>query len=243
MQRFELPEPWATPELFSAMREIVNAIRGTDFLPERDVPLLRALTFCEPSAVRVVILGQDPYPQRGKANGLCFGIHDAYRREYTAHSSFANFLWAIRRAGFGAVQPEQWGLEHLARQGVLMLNTRLSVAPGQPMSHADIGWDAVIKAIVAQLGHQHIVWLAFGAEARRDAQRLAERDHEQPVFAYSHPCKYSADRGSHLAPAFNKSDPFGDANRQLVAWDLQPIQWGDAADERRGESGGRKAKA
>lgn len=205
-----VPAAWLTPDLFEALRAVSSRALEESVLPREWT--LRALRHFRPEETRVVILGQDPYPTSGKANGLAFGLNPEWvqRTGYRPHSSFAAILGEVHRTeGPGELD---WSLESWAKQGVLLLNTRLSVAPGRPMSHAGMGWEAAVAAILVQVP-ANAVWLAWGAEATRVARRYAATGH---LHHASHPCKYSATRGRY---------PFVGCGHFAAARGYAGIQW------------------
>lgn len=200
-----------------------STMGGTPVLPPVS-SRLRALEL-DPKAVRVVILGQDPYPQPGKANGLAFGINPTWDGK-RLHSSFGSIM------NEAAFLQTPWSdrmfhtLESWHGQGVLLLNTRLTVESGRPMSHAGLGWEALVRDCVRRVveAAPDAVFVAWGAEARKLYKRAgvpAER-----VLAWSHPCKFSCKRGSRHAPAFVGSDCFSVINAALAARGQAPIEWG-----------------
>jgi uracil-DNA glycosylase len=202
--------------------------------------VLRALAHTTPGGVRVVILGQDPYhastaitlpdssgtPPVPKACGLSFGLNPAWVEltGYRPHSSIANVLAEVERAGF--TPPADLSLEGWAQQGVLLLNTLLNVSPGQPRSHTGLGWEAVVADILDALPEQPIVWLAWGRHAVDVASAHAKQTHF--VYASTHPCRYSATRGTTTLRAFVGSSPFAYANDCLIHAGLPPVDWSDS---------------
>lgn len=170
--------------------------------------------------VKVVILGQDPYHTPGKARGVAFGYHP----EYTGRvdSSLQNILNEVVRD----YQANQWPMEqpdtslsHWTEQGVLLLNTRLTVLEGRPLSHKGIGWEEVIINFIKELDRhtQDKVYLLWGKEAQSYAKHI--NDSENYVLKTSHPCKFSAHKG------FNGCGHFSAANRYLEAAGRGSIEW------------------
>lgn len=186
--------------------------------------IYRALELLAPSDVRVVILGQDPYHTPGKASGLAFGYHPDYVGP--VDSSLANILWEM---GFIAGLPDSFdfSLEYLPPQGVLLLNSRLTVELGKPMSHAGIlGWEQVVTAILKLLRNRtdkELIWLLWGREAQRTAQGAGIDLEAANVICTSHPSKYSATNGLH---PFTGSNCFQRVNKYIRENDLGPeIRW------------------
>jgi uracil-DNA glycosylase len=187
------------------------------------------------SSTRVIILGQDPYHTPGKANGLAFGIAEEWEGN-RYNSSFGNIILEAGRTAVDSITPEvfpQWAtLEGWARQGVLLTNTRLSVEEGQPMSHANLGWEELVEQTLAlTIAERNPILVAFGAEARKFYQKVLKvypevtDKNNVTMLCYSHPCKYSATRGSKYAKAFVGSNCFNEINKALLARNQEPIDW------------------
>lgn len=201
-------------------------------LPARE-DCLRALTHVGLGEVRAVILGQDPYHTPGKANGFAFGYNLNYNGPID--SSLENIM---AEAGLeernGTLSWFDPSLESWADQGVLLLNTRLSVRPGAPMSHARFGWEELVRKLLRRVHHEYgeeVVYLTWGREARGmltgilpgltgiGSGNLADLPN---VIVSSHPCRFS-----HKAEPnpFTGSDCFRRANDYLISIDKEPIKW------------------
>jgi uracil-DNA glycosylase len=184
---------------------------GRRYLPAADA-ILRA--FHAPlEDVRVLIVGQDPYPTPGHPVGLSFAVEQTVR---PIPKSLVN-IYRELHDDLGIDPPQHGDLSAWARQGVLLLNRVLTVAPGRPASHRGQGWeqvtDAAIAALVARGGP--LVAILWG----RDAQSLIPRLAGVPVIASPHPSPLSASRG------FFGSRPFSRANALLVEQGAAPIDW------------------
>jgi uracil-DNA glycosylase len=191
------------------LRAEVAAGRG--YLPAGP-DVLRA--FRTPMAqVRVLIVGQDPYPTPGHAVGLSFAVAPTVR---PLPRSLQNILRELA-SDVGVPMPTSGDLSPWVEQGVLLLNRVLTVRPGEPGSHRGIGWEAVtsaaIRALVARGGP--LVAILWG----RDAQALGPELGATPVIASAHPSPLSAERG------FFGSRPFSRANDLLIAAGGTPITW------------------
>ena len=200
----------------------------------------RALALTAPEAVRVVILGQDPYHGPGQANGLAFAVAPGVRTP----PSLRNIYKEVAR---DLGQPPQMAdggpgpvlLEHWARQGVLLLNTSLTVADGQAGSHARWGWTALTDALVAHVAQQArpVVFMLWGGHAQAKAAivgegaRLGAADADRHhVLLANHPSPLSALRPP--AP-FIGCGHFSAANAFLTARGQPPIDWlGEQAGDR-----------
>lgn len=186
----------------------------SDVCPSPDL-VFRALELVAPLDVRVVILGQDPYHTHGKASGLAFGYHP----NYTGHvdSSLENILTEVEACS--STRPDN-SLVGWANQGVLLLNTRLTVEAGKPMSHAGLGWETEIDKILRYLAqHTDTIFVGWGKEAQEAIDKAEPRGPDLYI-ATSHPCKFSAHRG------FLGSRCFSRINDLLMDMDSKPINWG-----------------
>lgn len=174
----------------------------------------RALDLTPLGGVRVVILGQDPYHGAGQAHGLSFSV----RRGVRPPPSLVN-IYKELTSDLGIPRSGHGFLEHWARQGVLLLNTVLSVEEGRAASHRGRGWeritDAVIRAVNAQ--DKPVVFLLWGAQAQAKAALIDARRHL--VLAAPHPSPLSARTG------FFGSRPFSQANAFLEAQGRGAIDW------------------
>ncbi|WP_298255356.1 uracil-DNA glycosylase [uncultured Arthrobacter sp.] len=190
--------------------------RGARILPEAR-RILRA--FETPlDSVRVVIVGQDPYPTVGHAVGLSFAVDPATR---PVPRSLAN-IYRELATDLGVVSPANGDLSGWASQGVLLLNRVLTVRAGEAASHRGIGWeevtDAAIRALVARGGP--LVGILWG----RDALRLKPLLGSTPTVESAHPSPLSASRG------FFGSRPFSRANELLAQQGAAPVDWARTAD-------------
>lgn len=176
--------------------------------------LFAALELCAPDDVRVVILGQDPYHTPGKADGLAFSIPRGFPGRL---DSLGNIFKELQDdLGVTRTRTE---LDDWARQGVLLLNTALSVPGGQPKAHAKIGWDRLVADVLARLDTRPRAALLWGGPAQAVAARgLLNPDHLRIESA--HPSPLSAWRG------FFGSRPFSRVNDWLAARGDRPVDWG-----------------
>lgn len=181
----------------------------------------RALALTAPEAVRVVILGQDPYHGPGQANGLAFDVFAGIKLP----PSLRNIHKELTRE-FGRPPRVEGLLEHWARQGVLLLNTSLTVEAGQPASHARAGWQTLTDALFDQLvaSAQPLVFMLWGAHAQSKA-RAREADSSGAPRLWllaNHPSPLSA-----LRPPvpFIGCDHFRQANEFMAQNGLTPIDW------------------
>lgn len=153
---------------------------------------LRALRFCEPCDVRVVITGQDPYHGVGQANGLAFSVGSGQQLP----PSLRNIFREIGPDGNGFPRVDG-NLSDWAECGVLLLNDVLTVELGQPGSHGHMPWCRFTSAIIKVLNLRPVAFLLWGARARRHAVAIANSssDHQHLILEAPHPSPLSAYRG------------------------------------------------
>ncbi len=186
----------------------------TDVFPTRP---FRALEETPLESVRVVILGQDPYHTRGKAEGLAFSVPEGEKIPPSLRNIFKEI-----EAEFGGPRRCTTSLLDWARSGVLLLNTILTVEEGRPLSHAKLGWEAFTGAVVRRVAETspHAVFLLWGEPAQRFARGIPEGRHL--VLTASHPSPLSASRGK---VPFLGCGHFRKANDALLARGLEPVSW------------------
>ncbi|RCS29591.1 uracil-DNA glycosylase [Rhodanobacter denitrificans] len=165
-------------------------------------------------AVRVVILGQDPYHGPGQAHGLCFSVRPGVR----VPPSLENIFKEIQR-DLGIPRPDHGCLTPWADRGVLLLNSVLTVEEGRAGSHQGKGWEGFTDAAIDALNRERegIVFLLWGSYAQRKGQLIDTRRHG--VLKSVHPSPLSAHRG------FLGCGHFSAANRYLEARGQPPIDW------------------
>jgi uracil-DNA glycosylase len=185
---------------------------GRPWLPAGDV-ILRAFT--KPlDDVRVLILGQDPYPTPGHPIGLSFAVEAGVR---PLPRSLQN-IYRELVTDLGVPMPSSGDLTPWADQGVMLLNRVLTVRAGEPGSHRGIGWEAITQSAIEALGNREgepLVAILWG----RDAQSIEPLLQDVPVIASAHPSPMSADRG------FFGSRPFSRANELLDELGGDPVNW------------------
>jgi len=215
----EVVEPgWAealapVADRITAMGQFLRAeiAAGRPYLPAGD-NILRA--FRQPFAdVRVLIVGQDPYPTPGHPIGLSFAVERDVR---PLPRSLQN-IYRELRSDLGITPPAHGDLTAWTRHGVLLLNRCLTVGPGAPASHRGKGWEAVTEKAIRALAARGtpLVAILWG----RDAQTLRPLLGAVPAIESAHPSPMSADRG------FFGSRPFSRANALLVEQGADPVDW------------------
>lgn len=169
-----------------------------------------ALAHTQPDATRVVILGQDPYPTPGHANGFAFSVTPGTPLPKSLRNIFRELENDIGRA------PPDGDLTPWADQGVLLLNTALTVPSGEAHGHAKLGWRKLVSQVLETLDPKPRAFLLWGAHAQKAARHLAP--HHLKIET-PHPSPLSAHRG------FFGSRPFSRINDWLAARGEKPIRW------------------
>jgi uracil-DNA glycosylase len=218
----QLPERWLSLLVPDARRSLADAIAaasqtaetGKSVYPARE-NWFAAFHFVAPEAVKVVVLGQDPYPTAGNAMGLAFSVP----RGVSVPASLRNIYKGLNNDP--GISPAPHGdLRAWAAQGVLLLNSVLTVEEGVPNSHAELGWREVTNAVIAAIGGATCTpkaFLLWGAHAQKKSPLIATPQHL--VLAAPHPSPLSARRGFFECRHFSKANAF------LAGQGLPTIDW------------------
>ncbi len=192
-----LVQEYKTQTIYPNMNDIFNALKYTDY-----------------KDVKVVMLGQDPYHQPNQAHGLCFSV----KKGVKAPPSLQNMYKEIY-AEYGYPIPDHGELTYWAEQGVLMLNTVLTVRESQPNSHKGMGWEVFTDNIISLLNQrpEPMVFLLWGANARAKKKLITNPNHL--VLESAHPSPLSAYNG------FFGNNHFKKANEFLKSKGLIEIDW------------------
>ena len=192
-----LKREYATQTIYPNMHDIFNALKYTAF-----------------SDVKVVIIGQDPYHGPGQAHGLCFSVQPGVEPPPSLKNIFKELATDV-----GKPTPPNGDLSAWAKQGVLLLNTVLTVRQAQPTSHQGQGWEQFTDRVIAELNNKQtpVVFLLWGAHAQRKAQLITNPIHYK--LATVHPSPLSAHRGFFGCRHFSK------ANALLEQHGMTPIEW------------------
>lgn len=192
-----LKEEYKSFRIFPEMKNIFSALTLT---PYRDV--------------KVVILGQDPYHGEGQAHGLAFSVKDGVALPPSLRNIYKEIFEET-----GNEQPPSGDLTRWAKQGVLLLNTSLTVREGEANSHQGKGWEVFTDEIIKRLNEREkmVVFLLWGRNARDKKKLITNKNHR--VFEAAHPSPLSAYNG------FFGCGHFNSANRELVLAGELPIIW------------------
>lgn len=184
--------------IYPKNNEIFNAINLTDF-----------------EKTKVIILGQDPYHGPGQAHGLSFSVKDGIKPP----PSLINIFKEIESDLSINVEKGNGNLTRWAKQGVLLLNSLLTVEKGKPLSHKEIGWETLTDKIIEVLNQNKrgLVFILWGSHARSKKYLISQN--KNLIIESSHPSPLSAHRG------FIGSKPFSRTNKYLVKNNMNPINW------------------
>ena len=212
-----IPKAWAHLPFFSGRYQAIEATIAAD--PRDILPpapqRFAALEACAPDAVRVVILGQDPYPTPGHAHGLSFSVEpDVRPLPRSLNNIYKEMVDDLGQA------PLTGDLRPWAAQGVLLLNTVLSVPAGEANGHKDLGWQRLSHEILSLVSQRPTAFVLWGKQAQSLAKYIHPGDHL--MIETAHPSPLSARRG------FFGSRPFSRINDWLTARGTPPINWTQA---------------
>jgi uracil-DNA glycosylase len=202
-----LPEQWQNLIDTSVLDQISQKLAG-EFLP-RSSNIFKAFE-CDPDLIKIIILGQDPYPNPEHAMGLAFSVPET---KNTLPASLKNIFLELK-SDLG-VDRKSGDLSDWAAQGVFLLNTCLTVLPNDPLAHTKIGWQQFTESIIAHLSKREVIGILWGNHAQKMNHYFAQAD----LFTSVHPSPLSAYRG------FFGSKPFSKSNKRLVEKGLTPIKW------------------
>ena len=195
-----LVHEYKTQTIYPDMNNIFNALKYTDY-----------------KDVKVVILGQDPYHQPNQAHGLCFSV----LKGVNPPPSLQNMYKEIH-AEYGYPIPDHGELTYWAQQGVLMMNTVLTVRESQPNSHKGMGWEIFTDNVISLLNQrpEPMVFLLWGANARAKKKIITNPDHL--VLESAHPSPLSAYNGFFGNGHFKKANEFLKANKITeIDWQIK----------------------
>ena len=198
IMQFVQSERSAGKAIFPPQEDVFNAFKATEFLD-----------------VNVVILGQDPYHGPGQAHGLCFSVKPGIKTP----PSLVNMYKELHRTIPGFTIPNHGYLQQWAEQGVLLLNTVLTVEQGQAHSHSKIGWEDFTDKVIEQLNANSdgIIFMLWGSHAHKKGARIDTSRHH--VLKTTHPSPLSAHRG------FLGCGHFVQCNQLLQQQGKPPVNW------------------
>ena len=201
-------------EYFSTLFKFVkDEYENSVVYPPKEL-IFNALDRCPFGKVKVVILGQDPYHGEGQAHGLCFSVQDGVRPP----PSLKNIYKELKE-DIGKEIPDTGNLEYWADQGVLMLNSTLTVRAGQAGSHQGKGWEEFTDAIIRKLndGKENLVFMLWGNYAKAKGEHIDREKHL--VLEAAHPSPFSAYNGFFACKHFSKTNEYLKAHGKVeIIW-------------------------
>ena len=199
----------------SIKKSILNYKKSGKIIYPKNNEIFNALNLTDFEKTKVIILGQDPYHGPGQAHGLSFSVKDGIKPP----PSLMNIFKEIESDLSIKVEKENGNLTRWAKQGVLLLNSLLTVEKGKPLSHKEIGWETLTDKIIEILNQNKrgLVFILWGSNARSKKYLISQN--ENLIIESAHPSPLSAHRG------FLGSKPFSRTNDYLVKNKMHPINW------------------
>lgn len=194
-----LKQEYRSGTVYPSMHDIFNALRFTSY-----------------QEVKAVILGQDPYHETGQAHGLCFSVKKGIPKPPSLKNIFTEM-----KNDIGIEAPDHGYLESWARQGVLLLNTVLTVREGQANSHKGKGWERFTDSVIAKLNEREkpMVFLLWGANAKAKAALIDNPSHL--ILTAAHPSPLSVHNGFWNCSHFSKANSFlKERNNETIDWKI-----------------------
>lgn len=222
MSYIKLPDSWLNqlkPEFQSDyMKNLKSFLQEQYTAGKKIYPAAKnyfnALDLVDLKDVKVVILGQDPYHGPGQAHGLSFSVPEGVKLPPSLQNIFKEL-----KNDLGVDIPQSGNLERWAKQGVLLLNSVLTVEEGKAAAHQGQGWEKFTDRIIETVNREcdHVVFILWGAYAQKKAAFVDRKKHL--VLESVHPSPLSSHRG------FFGSKPFSKANAWLKSKGIKPIEW------------------
>ncbi|KYG90166.1 uracil-DNA glycosylase [Metasolibacillus sp. FSL H7-0170] len=207
----ELDKPY-----FNELRSFIAKEYSTGIVYPKQEDVMNAFHATSYQDVKVVILGQDPYHGPNQAHGMSFSVQPGIPQP----PSLRNMLQELQD-DLGYQMPNHGYLMKWAQQGVLLLNTVLTVRAGQAHSHKDKGWEQFTDAVIQKLAErgEPIIFILWGRPAQAKTSIIKRSKTPHIILQAPHPSPLSAYRG------FFGSKPYSKVNAQLIAWGKEPIDW------------------
>lgn len=193
----QLQTEYKEKEIYPPKEEIFKSMRLTDY-----------------DKIKVVIIGQDPYHGKGEAEGLSFSVKDGIRKPPSLKNIFKELTDDL-----GFDEPKNGSLVSWAKEGVLMLNSILTVEKDKPLSHKNLGWERFTDEIIKKINEkqQPVVFILWGAYAKSKSKYITNPNHF--IISSPHPSPFSARYG------FFGSKPFSKTNKFLISKKISPVNF------------------
>ena len=200
---------------FKDLISFVEEEYKTEVCYPRKKDVFAAFDQCSFESLKVVILGQDPYHGQGQANGLCFSVHE----DITHPPSLVNIFKEVVK-DLGVSYPLSGDLSRWSKQGVLLLNSILTVKGGSPGSHQNRGWELFTDAVISKISKhkEDVVFLLWGGYAKKKGIKIDKNKHV--VLTSGHPSPLSSNRGYWFGNKhFSKTNEFLQAKaKSIIKW-------------------------
>ena len=201
-------------QYFIKLREKVHDLykEKTIFPPYDNI--FEAFKLTDYNDIKVVIIGQDPYFNKGQAEGLCFSV-----KEGVPFPSSLKNIFKELNSDLGLPIPKSGSLRNWAKQGVFLLNTILTVEEGKPLSHKDLGWEIFTDKVIEKINEKEtpVVFILWGNNAKSKKRLITNKNHY--IIESVHPSGLSASRG------FFGSKPFSKTNEFLKEKKINPVDF------------------
>lgn len=193
---------------------IANAYQNSTCFPSSN-DIFTAFNYCDFNALKVVVIGQDPYHGKGQANGLCFSVQDGVKHP----PSLINILKELC-GNYNTLYPSTGNLDAWAKQGVLLLNATLTVEESKAGSHQKKGWETFTDAVIQLISEEkeNIVFLLWGGFAKKKSKLIDASKHY--ILTTGHPSPLSANRGLWFG-----NEHFLKTNAYLKRNNISEINW------------------
>lgn len=200
-------------DYFKRLRSFLKKEYSTKICYPKKEEIFNALKYTNYEDVKVVILGQDPYHGENEAHGFCFSVRNAVRRPPSLNNILKELYDDLK------IVRKENELTSWAEQGVLLLNSVLTVVKDTPLSHRGIGWEEFTDSIIKKINEKDstVVYIFWGSYARSKKYLITNPKHY--VIESAHPSPLSANKG------FFGSKPFSKTNEILIKNNMKPINW------------------
>lgn len=200
-------------DYFKRLRSFLKKEYSTKICYPKKEEIFNALKYTNYEDVKVVILGQDPYHGENEAHGFCFSVRNAVRRPPSLNNILKELYDDLK------IVRKENELTSWAEQGVLLLNSVLTVVKDTPLSHRGIGWEEFTDSIIKKINEKDstVVYILWGSYARSKKYLITNPKHY--IIESAHPSPLSANKG------FFGSKPFSKTNEILIKNNMKPINW------------------
>ena len=208
-----LEEEYKKEYFIKLLKTLQIEYRTKTIFPQKH-DIFRAMRLTDYDNIKVVILGQDPYHGEGEAEGLSFSVRDGIRKPPSLKNIFKEL-----EDDLGYKEPQSGSLVKWAKEGVLLLNSLLTVEKDKPLSHKKLGWERFTDEIIKKINEKEtpVVFILWGAYAKSKKNYITNKNHY--IIESTHPSPFSARNG------FFGSKPFSKTNKFLISKKISPVNF------------------